>query len=412
MNLPNAILHAALVMVGTVGFFYAYLALIFLWLWRREASPRVSADGELSPVTLLRPLKSGVPALREKLDALVAAMRPGDQLVLGVDAGSAEERVGADARAAFPEREIVVVACDAGVALNPKISKLIQMTPHARHGHWILSDSEALTDVAWLEGFRSEWLASGAEVLTAGYRFANLSTWPQRLDAASALLGLWPGLLWLRETEYRPPTLATFFDFRAGWLPRVKRIHFTLGACTGFRRGDIETVGGWAAFGDFLAEDNRIGAALSKVGCTIRLSAQVATLDSDPLTWRDYWRHQRRVAVTYRVCSPAGFAGMILTNGLVAIGGWLMLAALAPPSAPAIRQLSFIALVPLARWALSRGLGKMLRFPIPWLFPVMLVASAVELACWCAAWCDRRVWWAGRYWWVSRDGRLTPRELP
>jgi hypothetical protein len=54
----------------------------------------------------------------------------------------------------------------------------------------------------------------------------------------------------------------------------------------------------------------------------------------------------------------------------------------------------------------------MLRFPIPWLFPVMLAASAVELACWCAAWCDRRVWWAGRYWWVSRDGRLTPQELP
>lgn len=410
MNLPNAILHAALVMVGVAGFLYVYVALIFLWFWRREALPRGSADDEPPPVTLLRPLKSGVPALREKLDTFVAAMRPDDQLVLGVDADSAEERAGADVRAAFPEREIIVVACAAGVALNPKISKLIQMTPHARHGHWILSDSEALIDAAWLEAFRNEWLASGAEVLTAGYRFANLSTWPQRLDAAAALHGLWPGLLVLRETEYAPLTLAACIDFRAWWRPRVKRIHFTLGACTGFRRGDVEAVGGWAAFGDFLAEDNRIGAALSKVGYTIRLSVQVATLDSDLLTWRDYWRHQRRVAVTYRVCSPAGFAGMILTNGLVGISAWLMLAALAPPSVPIIRQLSVIALFLLARWGFSRGLGKILRFPIPWLFPVMLTASAVELACWFAAWCDRRVWWAGRHWQVSRSGRLRPDE--
>lgn len=406
MNLSNAILQAALLMAGVAGLLYVYVALIFLWFWRLEARPRISTDDELPPVTLLRPLKSGVPALREKLDLLVAAMRPDDQLVLGVDASSAEERVGAEVRAAFPGREIVVVACAAGVALNPKVSKLIQMTPHARHGHWILSDSEALMDAAWFEAFRHEWLASGAAVLTAGYRFTNLATWPQRLDAASALLGLWPGLLVLREVEYRPPTLADFVDYRAWLYPREKRIHLTLGACTGFRRGDLEKVGGWAAFGDFLAEDNRIGAALSKAGCTIRLSAQVATLDSDPLTWRDYWRHQRRVAVTYRVCSPAGFAGMILTNGLVAIGALLVLAALPPPAVPILRCLFLIALVLLARWALSHGLGKMLRFSIPWLFPVMLAASAVELACWVAAWCDRRVWWAGRRWRVSRAGRM------
>jgi ceramide glucosyltransferase len=300
-----------------------------------------------------------------------------------VDEGTDEMRGCVELCAAFPEREICVVSCRPGEALNPKISKLLQMTPHARHDHWVLSDSEAMIDAAWLDAFRREWLTSRTDVLTAGYRFVNLATWPQRLDAAAALLGLWPGLAMVR---------------------RYGRVNFTLGACTGFCRPDLEAVGGWAAFGDFLAEDNRLGAALAEAGRTIRLGAQVATLDSDPLTWREYWRHQRRVAVTYRVCQPAGFAGMILTNGLVASG---LLLALAVPRAPWSGVcMPCLATILLTRWAFH-ALGKVLHFPIPWLFPVMFAASAVEIACWCAAWCDRRVWWAGRRWRVSRAGRLT-----
>ena len=371
---------------GSAG--YAWLAARSVRRWLAERPPRAVPDTELPPLTLLRPLKAGVPALREKLEALVQAMRPGDQLVLGVDEGADEMSACAAIRAAFPEREIVVASCRADAALNPKISKLVQMAPHARHGHWILSDSESVIEAAWLEAFRREWLASGADVLTAGYRFVNLATWPQRLDAAAALLGLWPGLAMVR---------------------RFGRVDFTLGACTGLQRGDLELIGGWAAIGDFLAEDNRFGAALAKAGRTIRLSAQVATLDSDPLTWRDYWRHQRRVAVTYRVCNPSGFAGMILTNGLFAGG---LLIALAPGDRMGLGMCAlFAVLIQLARWLWFRDLGKALRFPIPWLFPVMLAASAVEIVCWCAAWCDRRVWWAGRHWRVSRAGRLSVREV-
>ncbi len=387
MKWTEAILHTALAMCGAAGFGYASNALMLLWFWRREVPAVAPAGDELPPITLLRPLKTGVPALREKIEALVGAMRPGDQLVLGADEGSDEMSVCGALRAAFPEQEIVVAGCRAGAALNPKISKLVQMTPHARHTRWVLSDSEAMIDAAWLDAFRREWLASGADALTAGYRFVNLATWPQRLDAAATLLGLWPGLALLHHT---------------------KRIHFTLGACTAFHRNDLEAVGGWAAFGDFLAEDNRLGAALTEAGRTIRLSAQVAALDSDSLTWRDYWRHQRRVAVTYRVCNPAGFAGMIVMNGFVAILAWTLLAVLGPKSIPIIRPVVCIVMIQFLRCVFFRGTGKVLRFPIPWLFPVIFAADAVELACWCAAWCDRRVWWAGRRWRVSSAGRLGP----
>ena len=385
MSWPVGIGVSLLAALAGASVIHAWFAARHVRAWLAEATPPESAGRALPPLTLLRPLKAGVPALRAKLTALAAALRPGDQLVLGADEGSTEMGVCAALREAFPGREIIVVGCRAGAALNPKISKLVQMTPHARHEHWLLSDSETLLDAAWLDAFRRAWQASGADVQTAGYRFINLATWPQRLNAAATLCGLWPGLATVRH---------------------FGGVDFTLGACTAMRRADVEAIGGWAAFSDFLAEDNRLGAAMAQAGRTIRLSAQVVALDSDPLAWRDYWRHQRRVAVTYRVCKPAGFAGMILTSGLLASAALFALSSADCRTRSA--AVLFAACIQLARWQGFRALGKALRFPIPWLFPVMLAVGAVEIACWCAAWCDRRVWWGGSRWRVSRAGRITP----
>ena len=384
MSWPDAILFVIVAALGCASMLYALLAQLHVQQWMNDAPPELAGTA-LPPVTLLRPLKAGVLAYRENFVFLALAMHPDDQLVLGLGEDSGEMETYQALIETFPERDISLVICRAGAALNPKISKLLQMVPHARHDHWVLSDSETFTHSEWLDAFRREWVASGADVLTAGYRFVNCATWPQRLDAAAVLLGLWPGLAMVR---------------------RFGHVDFTLGACTGLRRADVEALGGWAAFGDFLAEDNRLGAALAKAGRTIRLSAQVATLDSDPLTWRDYWRHQRRVAVTYRVCSPAGFAGMVFTSGLVAS---VLLIALAPGGRERAGIYVLVAAaIQFARWIWIRDLGKALRFSVPWLFPVMLAAGVVEIACWCAAWCDPRVWWAGRRWRVSRAGRLMP----
>src|SRR5205085_12185888 len=105
------------------------------------------------PLTLWRALKSGVPRLDAKLDALVKASRPSDQILLGVDAGSAEQAACDALREKHGDRDIVVVACEPGRAPNPKISKFLQMAPHASHQDWLLTDSEAILDGEFLEGF-------------------------------------------------------------------------------------------------------------------------------------------------------------------------------------------------------------------------------------------------------------------
>ncbi len=365
---------------------YQWFGVVLVARWLREKIPADAVEA-LPPVTLLRPLKSGVPDLHGKLAGLVRAMREGDQLVLGAAADSAEAHVCEMIRREFPAQDIVLVACRDSAAVNPKISTLVQMDAAGRHERLILSDSEALIDAVWLDAFRHEWEATGADELTTGYRFVGARTWPQWLDAAPTLLSLWPGLALVR---------------------RWGRVDFTLGACTGLRRRDLAEVGGWRAFGDFLAEDRELGAALAARGRTIRLATVVTTLDADLLTWRAGWRHQRRVAVTYRACAPAGFAGMLLTHGATAA----LLLALAPVGAGG--HLWLIALAAgayLARWAAARRLAAILGFPTRALFLCMLGAGLVETLTWVLSWGPGRVWWSGRWWRVTRRGKLVPTPL-
>jgi ceramide glucosyltransferase len=340
------------------------------------------ANDPLPPITFLRPLKRDTPRLAATLENLARAMRPDDQLLLGLGPDSYGADVCKDLQKRFPKREIQLVDCIHSKGVNPKIAKLLQMTPNAHHKHWVLSDSEALLDPKLVEAFRREWSANGADALTAGYRFIHLETLPQQLDAASSLLTLWPGL---------------------AVLQRFGKLRLTLGACTAFRRGDLEAVGGLAAFSQDLAEDNRLGWALTQAGKAVRLSRHVVTLTSDAMSWRDYWRHQRRVAVTYRVSNPAGFAASIVTHGLSLVVGAAIFIA---PTFP-VRALILIGAAWFARWCTARAAGRIVDFPIPKLALVVFIASLAETTCWMLAWFSRKVWWAGEWWSISRDGKLS-----
>ncbi|MDQ3625424.1 MAG: glycosyltransferase [Verrucomicrobiota bacterium] len=364
---------------------YALLAHRALESWLGERAETLPNQPAGPPITFFRPLKRGVPALRETLAQLVAALRTNDQLILGVDPGSEEEQVAEAVRAQFPERDVKVVPCLPGAALNPKVSKLLQMTAHAGREEWIVSDSEAWLAADFIDAFRREWERSGADVLTAAYRVVGLRTWPEQLDAAHVLLTFLPGLALVRQ---------------------YGRVGFTLGACTALRRGDLARVGGWRAFGEDLAEDQRLGARLAALGRTIRLSERLVTLGSDRMNWADYWRHQRRVALTWRVSNPAGFAGLIVTHGVTASALLLCWA----PTGPRGWWLILFLGIWGQRAALAGISARRHGFPLKGLPLAVLGVSLVETVCWLAAWLVPTVWWAGRWFRVSRTGKLVPRS--
>jgi len=352
MNASEPDWHWWLLAVPLASILYDLLAGAALRHWLRECPSVEKKPGER--ITFFRPLKRGVPRLREKLETLIAlAGVGGDQVLLGVDEGSEEEAICEALRGVHPDGDIAVVRCRPGVAVNPKISKLMQMEAQARHGAWLLSDSEVMFSPEFLEGFRAEWQARECAALTAPYRFANPVSWPQRCDSMGLLLGLWPGLMLVQ---------------------RHGRLNFTMGACTLVRREALAEVGGWKRFGEGLAEDHELGVALTKAGGSVCLSRELVSLDSDPLTWSDYWRHQRRVAVTYRAANPAGFAGVLLTFGPV----WSLACLLVFPREP----IFLVALIftAISRAANIRAMAGALKFPVPALGVTLWIASGVEVS--------------------------------
>lgn len=325
------------------------------------------------PLTLWRALKEGVPDLDPKLHALVQASRPDDQILLGANVDSPELRACERLQQHYPDRRIDVVPCQPARAENPKISKFLQMTPCAQHQHWLLTDSEAIVDESFIEGFRREWAASSADAQSAGYRFISLNHIPKTLDASSALLTLWPGLM------------------LAG------RLDFTLGACTAVTAFDIRAIGGWAAVADDLADDQRLGALLVNAGRSIHLSRHILTLDSDPLGWRDYLRHQHRVAVTFRAAATGGALGLPILHTVA-------LAALVPVLHPAWWK--WAALILALRIVAAAVVSRLLKFHLPGLPLTTLVGALVETVVWTAAWFSPSVWWSGRWRRVGWRGKF------
>jgi ceramide glucosyltransferase len=269
-------------------------------LRRFFATPSTSGEGGPA-LTLWRALKPGIPDLEGKLNALVASSRLEDQILVGIDAESSDLKLCESWRSSHPSRDIHLVRCEAGRAANPKISKFLQMAPHARQPHWLLTDSEALLSADFVEAIRREWSASGADTMTAGYRFRNLRSISQTLDALPAAMTLWPGLM------------------------LTPRVAFTLGACTAIRAGDLDSIGGWASVAHVLAEDHELGRRLALKEKSIALSHAVLDLETDPLTFGEYLRHQHRVAVTYRAANPAGALGLAIVHGMpLGVLAWVL----------------------------------------------------------------------------------------
>jgi ceramide glucosyltransferase len=334
-----------------------------------------AASDSNGPVTWFRPLKRGVHDLETKIEQFLGVVGAEDQVIFGVDPDSPELEL--CRRHAAGDSRVSVVSCESGRTANPKIAKLCQMSPLARHDAWVVMDAEAMADSRFVTTFRAELAAN--DVVTAGYRMVGMRTAVEWLDAIPVIQTLWPGLELVRA--FGP-------------------LRFTLGACTGVKRSQIEEIGGWEGLGDWLAEDHRLGRILADRGRRVVLSRAVLDLEADRLTWRDYWRHQRRVAFTYRVAAPWGAAGMILTRGF---GLSFLLMCLFPSCWTAVLALlaAMVHLVSLGLEGSRVGLR-----PGAWV-TAGLISELVEIGCWGLSWGTGGVWWGGKWRPVAWNGRLS-----
>src|SRR5439155_6162169 len=104
----------------------------------------------------------------------------------------------------------------------------------------------------------------------------------------------------------------------------LKPLDFALGAVMATTRGRLESVGGFEALADFLADDYQLGKLIVRQGGRIVRSPVVVECRESPKNWRAVWQHQLRWARTIRVCQPLPYFFSILGNATLWPLLWLI----------------------------------------------------------------------------------------
>jgi len=203
----------------------------------------------------------------------------------------------------------------------------------------------------------------------------------------------------------RLESLGISTDFCAGVLVARQLeggLRFGLGSTLAFRRTDLEQIGGFKSFVDFLADDYELGRRIAGLGLRVVLSDVVVETHLPAYDLRGFFAHQLRWARGVRDSRAGGYIGLVSTYGLM----WALLALIAARGAPWSWAVLGVT-VPL-RLAVALVVGKsVLQDPHLlrhlWLLPVR---DLVAVAVWIASFAGHTVTWRGDRF-ELKNGRLT-----
>ncbi len=290
---------------GTVSSSIYYL--LCLWSAAKFLRERKAARGayaqSLPPVSILKPLKGTDPEIHESFRSHCLQDYPDYEIIFGVNDPNdpAIESVKALQRE-FPNRRIQLVVSPKILGANVKVSNLAQMLAEARYDHLIVNDSDIRVEPDYLRGVTRPLADSRVGMVTCLYRGVAGATLGSRLEALGISTDFCASILAARQVE--------------------GGIRFGLGSTLAFRRAELEKIGGFVSFVDYLADDYELGRRIAGLGLTVKLSDVVVETYLPAYRLREFFAHQLRWARGVRDARAGGYLGLVFTFGLL----WALLA--------------------------------------------------------------------------------------
>lgn len=365
---------------------YYAACLVSAWSFLRNGERRRVAKNSaalwMPPVSILKPLKGVDPCLYEALRTHCLLDYPQYEIIFGVnDANDSALEVVQRLKKEFPDKAMEVVVCDRRLGTNIKVSNLAQMLPAARYEYLIVNDGDISVPPDYLARVMAPLSESNVGVVTCLYRGVAAPTLGARLES----LGI--------STDFCAGVLV------ARWLERGLR--FGLGSTLAFRRRDLEAIGGFESFVDYLADDYELATRIAALKLQIHLSEVVVQTFLPPYSVGECVKHQLRWARGIRHCRPGGYAGLIFTFGLP----WALLALAFSSAAAWAWELLVVILV--SRLAVAVMVGKKVLgddqvVGLVWLVPVRDIFG---LFIWITSFAGRTVAWRGDSFYL-KDGKL------
>lgn len=295
--------------IGVVSSSFYYV--LCLWsalkfLREREARERAHSTRTMPPVSILKPLRGVDPEIYESFRSHCLQDYPEYEIIFGVsDADDPAIESVKRLQREYPARPIRLVVCPKILGANVKVSNLIQMLPAARYQHLIVNDSDIRVDLDYLRRVVAPLADPRVGMVTCLYRGVAGATLGSRLEALGISTEFCAGVLAARQLE--------------------GGIRFGLGSTLAFRRGDLEKIGGFDSFVDYLADDYELGNRIAGLGLRVELSEVVVETFLPSYRLKDFLAHQLRWARGVRDARAGGYLGLIFTFGLF----WSLLALVA-----------------------------------------------------------------------------------
>ena len=347
-------------------------------LRRRAAAGKRRTPRFQPPVSVLKPLHGLDPNTRGAFHSQADQIYPEFELLFGVaDAGDpAAEEVRALQRNYGKEKIRLIVGTES--LPNGKVGVLANLAKHARYRIWVVNDSDIHVTPDYLAQIVEALRDSRTGVVTCLYR-------PRAHSLASAWEAL--GV----ATDFMPSTLVA-------QLLGVRE--FGLGSTVAFRAEDLESAGGFARIGAYLADDYQLARSITSVnGKRTVLSTYTVETSLGDQSWRGVWQHQLRWARTIRASKGTGFAGLPIAQG----GVWIALALATGAVPPAMLLLALRLASALLAARAVLGSASIARFF--WLAPVWDLYS---FAVWLASYARREVRWRDKLLRIDSAGRIVP----
>jgi ceramide glucosyltransferase len=359
---------------------YALTACIALQVARRRGGP--PGREALPPVTVLKPLYGAEPELYPCLksfceqDYRTQAGEAPFQVVFGVrDRQDPAVGVVQRLQAELPHRDLVLVVNPTQHGASAKVSNLINMMAAARHGHLVLADSDVLVDPDYLARQVLPLLDPEVGLVTCVYRGLPRP-------------GLWSllGALFINDWFLPSVQVAALFGSRA----------FAFGASIALSRATLDSIGGFAAIADQLADDYRLGELTRLKGLRTVLSEVIVATWVDERTFSELVRHELRWLRTIRIVRPGGYSLSFITFCLpLALVGTLLSQGTSLAGA--------LLVVTLAGRLLLHCLARRPGAPLRQMLAIPL-GDLLGVALWVWGFATRRVHWRDARYRVARDG--------
>ena len=289
---------------GTVSSSIYYL--VCLWsaakFLRERKAGGEACTPDLPPISILKPLKGTDPEIDESFRSHCLQDYPQYELIFGVsDPDDPAIESVKELQRKFPGRRIQLVVSPKILGANVKVSTLAQMLAEARYDYLIVNDSDIRVQPDYLRRVTAPLADLRVGMVTCLYRGVAGATLGSRLEALGISTDFCASVLAARQLE--------------------GGIRFGLGSSLAFRRAELEKIGGFASFVDYLADDYELGRRMAGLGLKVELSDVVVETYLPAYSLGEFFAHQLRWArgvrdarrglhgFGFHVWVPVGLAG-------------------------------------------------------------------------------------------------------